>query len=280
MKYLILGSSGQIGAALTEYLKNQKEEVIEYDITRSDKEDLRLYPNPLLERLVESADFVFFLAFDVGGATYLKTYQKSYEFISNNTKIMNGTFEILKRLKKPFIFASSQMSNMSHSPYGILKAVGECYTRSLDGLIVKFWNVFGVEHDLKKSHVITDFILKAMRQKKIDMLTDGMEERQFLYAEDACRALVVLAQNYAKISRDEPLHISNFKWNSVLSIAQMVAAHFPGTEIVAAKEKDSVQLSQRNEPDPAIHQYWRPSIRVEEGIEKMVAHYTNGKRGL
>jgi hypothetical protein len=42
------------------------------------------------------------------------------------------------------------MSNMSYSPYGVLKNVGELYTKSLNGLIVKFWNVYGIEKTMKK----------------------------------------------------------------------------------------------------------------------------------
>ena len=41
------------------------------------------------------------------------------------------------------------MSNMTHSPYGILKSIGETYTRALKGLIVKFWNVYGSNMILK-----------------------------------------------------------------------------------------------------------------------------------
>jgi nucleoside-diphosphate-sugar epimerase len=273
MKYLILGSSGQIGAALSEYLRKEREEVVEFDIARSAKEDLRIRPNPLLDSLVKDSDFVFFLAFDVGGAHYLKTYQHSYDFISNNTKIMDVTFEVLRKYRKPFLFASSQMSSMAHSPYGVLKAIGEYFTRSLGGLIVKFWNVYGVERDMKKSHVITDFILKAMKNKTIDMMTNGTEERQFLHAEDASRALHSLARQYSSISRDEPLHITNFEWTSILEIAHVIAKHFPGTKIIPSQEKDGVQLSQRNEPDPAIRKFWQPEIGIEEGIEKIIDHY-------
>ena len=32
MKYLVLGSSGQIGSALVKYLKNRNEEVVTFDI--------------------------------------------------------------------------------------------------------------------------------------------------------------------------------------------------------------------------------------------------------
>ena len=75
--------------------------------------------------------FVFFLAFDVGGSRYLKKYQHTFDFINNNTHLMAQAFDALNKYNKPFVFASSQMSNMSYSPYGVLKRVGELYTKSL-----------------------------------------------------------------------------------------------------------------------------------------------------
>jgi hypothetical protein len=61
---------------------------------------------------------------------------------------MANVFGYLKKYNKRFVFASSQMSNMSYSPYGVLKNVGELYTKSLNGLIVKFWNVYCVENEI------------------------------------------------------------------------------------------------------------------------------------
>jgi len=142
MKCLVLGSEGQIGSALCNYLRRNKHQVIEFDIVRSSREDLRV-PGAV-DSYVQNADFVFFLAFDVGGSAYLKTYQYTYQFLDNNARILQVTFDALRRYNKPFIFASSQMSNMSFSTYGHLKAVGEFYTKSLNGIIVKFWNVYGI----------------------------------------------------------------------------------------------------------------------------------------
>jgi len=183
-KILILGSEGQVGSHLTTFLKKKKYNVYEFDIVRSSREDLRIYKNAKLERLVKNSDFIFFLAFDVGGSRYLKKYQNTYDFMSNNIKLMNNTFDLIKKFNKKFIFASSQMSNMTYSNYGILKNIGEKYSNILEGIIVKFWNVYGIEKDLSKSHVITDFIIKGIKKKKIDMLTNGKEMRDFLYAED------------------------------------------------------------------------------------------------
>lgn len=271
MKYLVLGSEGQIGAALAEYLRSRGDTVLEFDIVNTKEQDLRIYDNPLLEKLIAQCDFVFFLAFDVGGSRYLQTYQQTYDFISNNTKIVNNTFDMIHKYNKPFIFASSQMANMSYSSYGRLKSVGESYTQILGGLVVKFWNVYGVEHDMEKSHVITDLIIKADKTKTIDLLTDGTEERQFLYADDCCEALVALAENYEAVPRDKELHITNFKWNTILEVADIIASHFPGSVVMPKQgAKDTVQKNKRNEPDDFIFTYWKPKTELADGIAKIV----------
>jgi nucleoside-diphosphate-sugar epimerase len=267
MKQLILGSSGQIGNALSNYYSQKGDEVLLFDLCRSDAEDLRIENNPILEKLIYEADFVHFLAFDVGGSRYLKTYQYTTSFISNNLRLMEYTFKLLESYKKPFIFASSQMSNMLYSPYGILKALGEVYSKALGGIIVKFWNVYGIEHDLDKSHVITDFILMARENKVINMLTDGKEQRQFLHAEDCSRCLDKLSKQYTEIPRDKELHVTNFQWDSVIDIAQIIADLYPGTTIVPAKATDEVQQDKRNEPDRAILEYWKPQIDIKTGIK-------------
>ena len=204
MKVLNLGSSGQIGAYLTEYLRKKGHEVIEYDKNLGARYNLTAIPSTWLESCIKEADFVFFLAFDVGGSRYLKKYQNTFDFINNNTRLMANVFGLLEKHNKRFVFASSQMSNMSYSPYGVMKRVGELYTTSLKGLTVKFWNVYGIEKDMDKAHVITDFIKKGFEQGDFEMMTDGTEERQFLYAEDCCEALETVMENYTCLLYTSP----------------------------------------------------------------------------
>jgi nucleoside-diphosphate-sugar epimerase len=267
MKYLVLGSAGQIGAELCKFLKKEGHEVLTFDIEDDTMQDLRI--KGMVDSLVNESDFVMFLAFDVGGSRYLKKYQHTYDFVDNNAKLMINTFDTLKSYRKPFIFASSQMSNMSYSPYGVAKALGEAYTRALGGITVKFWNVYGPEHDLEKSHVITDFILKAKDYNHITMMTDGTEERQFLHAEDCSNALMILSQKYKEIDRDKELHITNFEWNTILEVAEIIKEKIP-CKITPSKEIDSVQLNKRNEPDPYILNFWKPKISLRDGIEMII----------
>ena len=272
-KILVLGSGGQVGAYLTEYLRCVDVEVMEFDITNGPDQDMTVIPNGELEAKIYMADFVYFLAFDVSGSHYLKKYQHTFNFIDNNTRLMANAFGLIEKYKKPFVFASSQMSNMSYSPYGVLKRVGELYTKSLGGLIVKFWNVYGIEKDMDKAHVITDFIRKGFETGVIDMMTDGTEAREFLYAEDCCEALETVMDEYDNLSCDDELHITTGVYTTVLEIASEIKSLFSsiGKEITItpAQSKDEVQKDARNEPDPYIKEFWQPTTSVKEGLKKV-----------
>ena len=273
MKITILGSSGQIGAYLTEYLRGKGHEIFEYDIANTEDQDLTKIPNLGLEHLIKASDFVFFLAFDVGGSRYLKKYQHTFKFIDNNARMMASVFGLLEKYNKRFVFASSQMSNMSHSPYGVMKRVGELYTKTLNGLLVKFWNVYGIEKDMEKAHVITDFIRKGFEEGDFEMLTDGTEERQFLYAEDCCEALEMVMERYTDFKPEDPLHITSFRATCISEISHIIMGQFnligKPVKISPGLAKDSVQLDKRNEADTYITGWWLPKTNLQDGIAKV-----------
>ena len=274
MNITILGSAGQIGAYLSEYLKDKGHHVSNVDIVNGVQFDLRVTPNTVVENAIQYADFVFFLAFDVGGSRYLKKYQHTFEFVNNNTRMMANTFRLLGKHKKRFVFASSQMSNMSYSPYGVMKRVGELHTTALKGLTVKFWNVYGIENDMEKAHVITDFIRKGFEEGQFEMMTDGTEERQFLYAEDCCEALETIMENYTDFKPEDPLHITSFRSETIKEVASIIKGCFAvdgnyDIEIKPGLAKDSVQMDKRNEADNYILNWWVPKTTIDVGIRKV-----------
>jgi len=273
MKITILGSAGQIGAYLLDYLRDKGHEVTGIDIVNGPENDLRITPNSYVENAIKNSDFVFFLAFDVGGSRYLKKYQHTFDFINNNTRLMANTFNLLDMYDKRFVFASSQMSNMSYSPYGVMKRVGELHTTALKGLTVKFWNVYGIENDHEKAHVITDFIKKGFEEGEFEMLTDGTEERQFLYAEDCCEALEIVMESYTDFKPDDPLHITSFNITTINEVASLIKGCFnlinKPIKIKPGLAKDSVQMDKRNEADLYITSWWLPKTTIDKGISKV-----------
>ena len=273
MRVAVLGSSGQIGAYLTEHLTKKGHLVREFDVVNGYHEDMTHIPNVFLRNVIMESDFVFFLAFDVGGSRYLKKYQHTFNFINNNTRMMVNAFGLLEKYKKPFVFASSQMSNLSFSSYGLLKNIGELYTKSLGGLVTKFWNVYGIEKDYEKSHVITDFIRKGFETGVIDMITDGQEEREFLYAQDCCEALETVMNNYDDFNSDDELHVTSFSSIKIIDIARIIQQKFAmigkNIDIKPSIDTDIVQQNSKNVASKYLTNWWKPTTSLDDGIAKI-----------
>ena len=278
-KILILGSSGQIGSHLKEFLSKKKNyQVLKFDIVLGKSYDLRNFKNNNIEKYIKKSDFVYFLAFDVGGSRYLKKYQKTFNFMINNLLIMSNVFSLLKKHNKKFIFASSQMSNMDFSSYGTLKRLGEEITKSLNCLYVKFWNVYGIEKDLKKAHVITDFVLMALKKNKIKMLTNGMEKREFLYADDCSNGLYKMMVNFNFfVKKNVELHLTTAKKTRIIDIAKIIKKVFKdkkiSVKILPSKKKDYLQKSVNNLSNNFFLKFWKPKYNIDTGIRKIIEYH-------
>lgn len=273
MKFLVLGSAGLIGSALCQYLRDIGHEVITFDLVDSKKQDLRITGNKILLECVENCDFVFFLAWDVGGAKYLSHRQEQFAFMHNNVAIMYNVFEVLSKTNKPFLFTSSQMSDVPKSTYGLTKLLGEQISKSLNSIVVKLWNVYGYEPVSEKSHVVADFINQALETSRIAMITNGQEQRQFLYARDCAECLYTLSQKYNDLPRDIEYHVTSFKWTSISEIADTVADAITGITVKQGKARDVIQSGNKIEPNNHILEYWNPLTDLETGIKELIERY-------
>jgi nucleoside-diphosphate-sugar epimerase len=263
MKILILGSSGQIGQELASNISSDENECISIDIKLSDLHDLRK-KNQFLEENFENADFIYFLAFDVGGSNYLSEKQNTLSFLLNNTEIMLNTFKLIKKYNKKFIFASTQMSNMNYSSYGVLKRLGEFYTEVLGGVYVKFWNVYGYEVDEDKMHVISDFIRMGLNEGRIRMRTDGKEERDFLHVSDCVTALEIIRKELYEVKNY--WDICSFMETKIIDVAKIISIKL-GIPYILGPKSDDVQKNKKNLPERNILDFWSPKLTLEEGIQ-------------
>jgi len=267
---LVLGSSGQIGSSLVSFLQGSGVEVGTFDIAESATEDLRFIPSEDLVSLIRNFDVTVFLAFDVGGSKYLEEHQGSPSFIINNLQIMSNTFSALSKAKKPFIFASSQMSAIPDSSYGLLKAIGERATEALNGMTLRFWNVYGIEENSVRAHVISDFIRSAKSTGEIRMRTSGSEKRDFLHVDDACSAIFTIAQRLTQGEVSGSFDVASFKYSSISDVASIVASILPA-EIFVGDKEDGVQNGHTAHPSTDVLEIWKPRFELNEGILDIIS---------
>ena len=105
------------------------------------------------------------------------------------------------------------------------------------------------------------------------MMTDGTEEREFLYAEDCGEALETLMQEYTAFTSSDELHITSGISTSILEIARNIQSLFKEigkeVDVSPSPSKDEVQKDARNVPDPYIRIWWEAKTSITDGIKKV-----------
>ena len=261
MRVLVLGAGGVIGSAFARHVEKQGHSVIRWDVSIDPDHDLRVPGS--LHIILKEVDFVAFFAFDVGGSKYPT---ESAEYISNNMRLLENTFNALRESGLPFVHTTSQMSNMDHNPYGPLKRIAEFYTQYLGGVNIKVWNVYGPEHVSEKSHAIADFIHQARTTGVIQMCTTGEETRQFLHTADFAEAACHIMENYDDF-KGQMIDISSYEWVSIRSVAELIADVFHARVIPGTIESTFQTKVNEPRPDFLLRSVWKPKISLKEGIE-------------
>lgn len=254
-KNLVLGGSGLVGGALCNYLKQIGQEVINIDYQNGPEYDLRtmdLTP-------YKDVHYVWFLAWDVGGAKYLTNEKNLLNIMRNNSELCTKVFGFLEQYQIPFMFTSTQLANVDNV-YGLTKIVGEQWTKLLGGKIVRFWNVYGWEVPGERSHVVPDLVHQAIKNGRIDLMTTGEEERQFVYIDDCARNLVAIRE-----SNIDEVDMTSGSWIKIKALAEIVGQElnvpvYPGNK-----------LGYQNKITP--HDAYTTTIQIplEEGVRRIIA---------
>ncbi len=255
---LVLGSEGFVGRPFCRYLQELGEQVIPFDIKRSPEEDGR---TAILD--LEHVDRVYFLAWDVGGAKYLYRQETQLRQLDWNLKLLLNIMPQLEAQKTPFLFVSSQLAEQYDTVYGTTKRLGEIWTHLVGGVRVRLWNVYGpLEPPSERSHVISDFVYKAVSSGEIRMLTTGMEKRQFVHIDDVCSVL----HQALSMGLDGVYDVTSFEWVTVMDVARLIA-EYTGARIIPGERVGSTPITpiQGKVPD------WLPKVTLREGLRRMVA---------
>jgi nucleoside-diphosphate-sugar epimerase len=257
MRNLVLGSEGFIGKSFKKFLVSKGEEVVEFDIKRSSEEDGRLAQLDL-----SNIDRVYFLAWNVGGAKFLYKEDLQLEQLNWNLKLMMNIMPQLEKAKKPFLFISSQLAEEYDTVYGVTKRLGEVWTKLLNGVFIRQWNVYGpIEEESLRSHVVSDFVQQAISTGEIRMLTTGEEKRQFIHINDVCEAWYSAMENNIKGVHD----VTSFEWIRVIDVANIIAKN-TNAKVIPGEKVGSTPLTPIKGRLPG----WLPKIDIETGLKKMI----------
>jgi GDP-L-fucose synthase len=254
---LLTGGAGFLGSSIVEQLHERGVHSNQITIPRSKEFDLRKWENCVAA--VKDKDIVIHLAAKVGGIGFNQKYPGEL-FYDNaimgiqmieaarqegvEKTVVLGTVCAYPKFT-PVPFSEDELWNgypeETNAPYGIAKKAllvqCQAYRQQygFNAIYLLPVNLYGPRDNFnpESSHVIPALIKKfveAVREKKsvVDVWGTGAASREFLYVDDAARAIVLATEKYNK---PDPVNLGAGKEISIKDLVKIIQKHtgFTGT---------------------------------------------------
>lgn len=300
-KILITGGNGFLGRHLIQKLLEKGTPEKNIFVPNSKQLDLR--KQSVCKKVVKGMDIVIHLAANVGGIGYNQAYPGTL-FYDN---VLLGIFmmdEARKAGVQKFVSIGTvcaypkftqvpfREENLwdgypeeTNAPYGIAKKVllvqGQSYRKQygFNAIYLLPVNLYGPgdKFDQKQSHVIP-----ALIKKFYDAQTENLQEvvvwgtgkatREFLYVEDAARAIILATEKYDK---SEPVNIGASFEISIGNLAKLIQklVGFRG-KIIFDKSKPDGQPRRKLDVSKAQKEFgFKSKISFEKGLNRTIEWY-------
>jgi GDP-L-fucose synthase len=298
---VITGGAGFLGSHLVELIKTKKPKKI--IIPRSKDYDLREKTD--CAKLVKNVDIVIHLAANVGGIGYNQEFPGTL-FYDNLMMGIHLMEEARKAKVKKFVgigticaypkftpvpFKEENLWNgypeETNAPYGLAKKMllvqAQAYRQqyNFNSIYLLPVNLYGPGDNFnpKSSHVIPALIkkfveAKTKNQPSVEIWGTGKPTREFLYVEDAARAIVLATENY---NGSEPVNLGSSFEISIKDLAQTIkkVVGYKG-KIVFNTDKPDGQPRRKLDVSRAKKEFgFESKISFEDGLKKTVEWYQN-----
>ena len=316
MRYLVTGGAGFIGSHLCDALTNRGDSVLVLDnLSTGNKRNIgHLSENPLfqmiegsildlglVEKAVESADYVIHLAAAVGVFTIV---DKPLESHITNLRGTENILEAATKFKKEVLIASSseiygkngsgplneESDRIIGSPlksrwsYSEAKAIDESMAyfyyleKSLGVKIVRFFNTVGPRQVGHYGMVVPRFVQAALKNEPLTVYGSGLQSRCFCHVYDAVSGLLAIVDSQKTIG--DVFNIGNNKEITISELAKLIIEQTGSKskiEMIPYEKaySDGFEDMQRRIPDiNKIKQKvgWSPKLSLETIIEDIASY--------
>ncbi len=302
---LVTGGAGFLGSNVVKHLITmgaKKENII---VPRSRDIDLRVWENCL--SITKGVDLIIHLAASVGGIGYNMNNPGSlfYDNAIMGIQLMEaarqnnvskfvavGTICAYPKFT-PIPFREEELWNgypeETNAPYGLAKKMmlvqAQSYRQQygFDAIYLLPVNLYGPGDNFNpdSSHVIPALIKKFIDAKesgsnKVEVWGTGAASREFLFVDDAARAIVLAAQKYDK---PDPVNIGSCMEITIKELVDLIAVltGFEG-EIIWDASKPDGQPRRMLDVSLAEREFgFRATVEFREGLKKTIEWYTQNR---
>jgi len=222
-----------------------------------------------------------------------------YTFLADNLKMNMNIVEVISDLKiRKFLAIGSVCMypkyakipfveediwagypEETNSPYGVSKRIllELCHIWKYKMIIPTNLYGPGADADLKTSHVIPALIRKCLHAKKtqtpLSVWGTGKATRDFLYVEDAARAIVQAVACYDNLPSE--VNIASGIEVSIASIIELIVdiVGFEGEVLYDASKPDGQPRRRVSIEKALTHLKWTPNTNLRHGLIQTIKYY-------
>lgn len=139
--------------------------------------------------------------------------------------------------------------------------------------VVRIFNTYGPRMRPDDGRVISNFIVQALKNKKITIYGDGSQTRSFCYIDDMVKGIISMMG--ADDTFIGPVNLGNPEELTIFEIANMI--------IELTNSKSSIEYKPLPEDDPVRRKpditiarerlKWSPGISIDEGLKKTIEYF-------
>lgn len=303
-RILITGGAGFIGSHLSERLVNEENDVICLDnYFTGSKDNIRhlignnrfeLVRHDVIEPYVAEIDEIYNLACPASPVHYqynpIKTIKTSVIGITNMLDLANKTGARILQASTSEVYGDPVIHPQNESYWGNVNPIGirSCYDegkRCAETLmfdyyrqykteirVARIFNTYGPKMALNDGRVVSNFIVRALKNEPVAVYGKGTQTRAFCYIDDMVDALIKLMNNNEITG---PVNLGNPGEITILDIAKL---------IIEMTNSDSEIIFNplpgddpcRREPDISLAESklgWKPHTSLKSGLEKTIEYF-------
>ncbi len=305
-RVLVAGGGGFIGSHLCEALLAQEHDVICVDnFFTGNKSNIRhLLNNDNFELMRHDVTFPLFLEVDEVYNLACPASPLHYQIdpVQTTKTSVVGSINLLglaKRLRIKILLASTsevygdpEVHPQPETYWGRVNPIGPraCYDEgkrcaetlffdykrqhNIDIRVARIFNTYGPRMNENDGRVVSNFIVQALKGKRITVYGDGLQTRSFCYVDDMVEALRTLMD----VEHEEacgPINLGNPEEFSMLQLAELIC------EIVGSRidiEFLALPVDDPRQRKPDIMKArrilgWMPSVRLLDGLKKTIEYF-------